>query len=164
MAICKHSLDFPIALVSFCIYTGSNVVMVQYRHLWVLGGGGSVYLGIWHAQTESRCQKYLDPLTFWANPYQNKVKWKTTPYCANLGSARSEKINKYLSGSNRERSIGEGMAVPELRTRFLKNWWENSLNTVYIKIPIHTNVVHYWYLSSGKHTETHVGFLSIRTT
>lgn len=32
---------------------------------------------------------------------------------------RSGKINKYLSGSNRERSIGDGMAVPEQRTRFI---------------------------------------------
>ena len=51
----------------------------------------------------------------------------------------SGKINKYLSGSNRERSTGEGMAVPELRTRFFQKTGEKkSLNTVCIKIPIHS--------------------------
>lgn len=144
-AICKHSLDFPIALVSFCTCTGSNMVMVQHRrHLRVPGRAGSVDSGIQHAQTSmlfvpgqrAAVQNIWIFPCFWANPYKkktktkkqkkqktvSKMKWKTIPYCANeKGTAQCiyavAKINKYLSGSNRERSIGEGMLVPERRTR-----------------------------------------------
>lgn len=38
-----------------------------------------------------------------------------------------KRINKFLCGSGRERSVGDGMAVPERRTRFYKNWWEKEL-------------------------------------
>lgn len=93
-AICKHSLDFSIALVSFCTCTGSNMVMVQCLHLWVLGKSCSVYFEynmrkLACIQASSHCLKDRVPLTFWAFPSQNKLsKWETIPYCANLGTAQ----------------------------------------------------------------------------
>lgn len=56
---------------------------------------------------------------------------KAVPYFANIGTAQCIyavwKKNKFLCGSGRERSVGDGMAVPERRTRFYKNWWEKEL-------------------------------------
>lgn len=132
-AICKHSLDFSIALLSFCTCTGSNMVVLQYQHLWGLSTGGSVYLGTQHAQTSMYSCQHREPLSKIFGsfnilglpiPKQTEMENHTIlcqyRYCT--VHLCSGKINKYLSGSNRERSIGEGMAVPELRTRFFKNW------------------------------------------
>ncbi len=97
------------------------------------------------AQRESNCQKYLDlehfGLTHTKTNGEQSVMENHTILCQyRYGTVHlcSGKINKYLSGSNRERSIGEGMAVPELRTRFFKKLVRKSLNTVCIKIPIHS--------------------------
>lgn len=100
MAICKHSLGFCIALVSFCTCTGSYMVTIQFLHLLVLGGGvGSVYLGIQHAQTSLYSCQDREPLSEIFGSFKvlgeptpkqvvSKVKWKTTRYCANEGTAQ----------------------------------------------------------------------------
>lgn len=110
-AICKHSLGFSIALVSFCTCTGSNMVMVQRQHIPVPRFRGSVYLRI-------------PTFNVVGQNKLSKVKWKNhtilCQYRYGTVHLRSGKINKYLSGSNRERSIGDGMAAPEPRTRVYK--------------------------------------------
>lgn len=130
-AICKHSLEFSIALVSFCTCTGSNMVMVQCLHLWVLGKSGSVYfeynmrkLACIQASSES-LPKRLGSFNILGIPIpkQTEQMENHTILCqSGYGTVHlcSGKINKYLSGSNRERSICEGMAVPESRTRSFK--------------------------------------------
>lgn len=110
--------------------------MVQRQHLWALTRGGSVHLAIQHTQTSMcscrrNCQKYLDLEHFGltqtkTNGEQSEMENHTILCQYRYGTAhlRSGKINKYLSGSYREHSIGEGMAVPELRTRFFQKTGE----------------------------------------
>lgn len=103
MAICKHSLDFFV-LHLYPSVPALALMWSRYRvsTFSVLGGEGVVALFIKeynmhklaciHARTESHCQKYLDPLRFLGEPIPkqvvSKVKWKTTPYCADKGTAQ----------------------------------------------------------------------------
>lgn len=94
----------------------------------------------------------------------SEVKLKPTPHCADSAFFfRSGRINKYLSGSNRERSVGGRVSVPEQKTKgfrffFKKLVRKKSLNTVCIKIPIHSrHKCCALLITSGKHTESYIG-------
>lgn len=133
-AICKHSLDFSIALVLFCTCMGFNMVMVKVtaplgagqRWLCLFKNNDTQKLACIHARIESHCLFVFiyilgEPIPK-TNCGQSEMENHTVlcRYRHRPVHLCSGKINKYLSGSNRERSIGEGMAVPELRTRFFK--------------------------------------------
>lgn len=123
---------FFIALVSYCTCTGC---MATVQHLYgsvcFLGTPTCMCTGKYSYQHTFREKERHNPLTRWALPHQN-YEWKlyhTLPISVRHSAFMQcgKRINKFLCGSGRERSVGDGMAVPERRTRFYKNWWEKEL-------------------------------------